>query len=474
MHETPTPAQLLAQLKGMDTFRDIADEALYWLIDRSKFKRYKKGEYLFKPGQATEYMQIVLEGAYEIMLPQVDGMREVGIFEAPHITGLLPFSRMAETKAFGTAIADATALELHKSFFVEMVTVSYEMTQALVAAMSNRIRSFTEIRLQDEKLMSLGKLSAGLAHELNNPASAIVRSVEELYNQVHYSPEWFKAVVTMKVTPEETDQVNAMLSEKIHAPTEFDNLSLLQQEERKDALLDWLDDRGIGSSEDMAEVFAAFDLTEEDLDKVAAILEPSALEPVLTWVRHVLNMEKIVAEVKDAAVRIADLVSSVKSYSYMDQAQNRQAVDIHEGIRSTLAMLKHKVLKKQIQIDKLFDLELPAVEIYPGEMNQVWTNIIDNALDALPAKGVLELKTYAKHGRLFVDITDNGPGIPESVLPKIFDPFFTTKPVGQGTGLGLEVSRRIVKDRHKGSLDVASVPGRTTFTVCLPLGAGQK
>lgn len=469
MVSTPSIDELVEGLAKVEELAGLDYDTLAWLAKNGVYKTFTVGENIFYPGMPTDHMQIILSGAFRLTFPQGREERDGGIFEGPIITGLLPFSRMTEAKATGTVIEEGATIQIHRDQFVDLVNASYELAQRLVGAMSTRIRNFTQSRLQDEKLLSLGKLSAGLAHELNNPASAIVRSVEELYKQVHNTPEGFKAVITMKITPEQTDDVNAILFKKLSTESEFQNLGLLAQESRKDDLIDWLSDNEVDNEEEVAEILAEFDFTEDDLDDVADILEPEALAPVVKWIRDVLNMEKIVTEIRDASTRIADLISSIKTYSHMDQAKSKQAANIHEGIKTTIMMLKHKLKKKQISLDKNLDLSIPKVEIYPGELNQVWTNLIDNAIDAMDKGGQLCIKTYVKHQRAFVEISDSGHGIPEEILSKIYDPFFTTKGVNEGTGLGLEVTRRIVVERHKGSIDVASKPGKTTFTVCLPL-----
>jgi signal transduction histidine kinase len=465
LEKTPDLAEQLAQI---ETLNGLPTSDLQWLVDKSEYVSYTEGEEMFIPGTEAEYMFLILAGAYKIQMPQGGEFRDFGIEDAPAITGLLPFSRMKEIKAYGTVVAPLMGLRLHKNHFVEMVNFSYALVQRLVGAMSNRIRDFTQNRLQSEKLMSLGKLSAGLAHELNNPASAIVRSVEELYSRLHNSPEDFKEIITMKITSEETDQINAIIFPKIAQLGHFEDLSLMEQENRKDDLIDWLEDHDVQQAEDLADTFVEFAISEEDLDKIADVLSPEALSPVLRWAQRVFSTEKIVGEIREAARRIAELVSSVKSYTHMDQSSNIEARNIHEGIKSTLMMLKHKLKNKQITLDKDLDLDLPVVEMFPGEINQVWTNIIDNAIDAMPPNGRLHLKTYQRHNNVIVEITDNGHGIPEEVINHIFDPFFTTKGVGEGTGLGLEVSHRII-EKHRGTIDVSSEPGRTTFSVCLPI-----
>jgi len=467
MHpEEKTPA-LIDQIRSFEMFLNLPDSDLEWLIERADYFLYKEGEQLFYPGKQVVNMQVIVDGEYIVRLKQGNEYRELGAWGTGTLTGLLPFSRMKEAIASGTALRDTYVLELHKKHFTEMVTVSYEMTQNLVGEMSDRIRDFTATRLQNEKLMSLGKLSAGLAHELNNPAASIVRNAEELYSRTHQTPERFKRIMTMRVTAEQTDQVNAILFSKINAPKRTD-LTLMQRESLKDDLLNWLEDRNVENAETIAETFVEFGMTEADLNEIHDIVDGKHLDGILPWLEGTLSLEMLVCEIQEASGRIASLITSIKSYSHMDRSKDGEKIDLPEGIINTLTMLKHQLKSKSIAVKKEFGENLPKILAFPGELNQVWTNLIDNAIDAMDEGGVLNIKTYAKRDRAFVEITDNGAGIPENVVSKIFDPFFTTKNIGKGTGLGLEVVRRIV-EHHKGSIEVDSVPGKTTFTVCFPV-----
>ena len=317
------------------------------------------------------------------------------------------------------------------------------------------------MRFQNEKLMALGKLSAGLAHELNNPASAMVRHAQQLYDKLHSTPEKFKAIMTMRITPEQTDQVNEILFSKLENLHKLD-LAFLERNERTEELLDWLDDHGVEDGEDIADTFAEFGLKADDLDRIEGIIGGKDLGGILWWLESTLSMEKLVNGIQDSAGRIRDLIQSVKQYSYMDRGVSMENIDVHEGIRNTLVMLEHTLKKQKIELEKDFDADLPALPAYPGELNQVWTNLICNATDAMEEGGRLLVRSYRDRDYA------SGPGIPEEHLTRIFDPFFTTKPMGKGTGMGLEIVQRIV-DRHRADIRVDSRPGKTTFTICLPL-----
>lgn len=459
---------LLATLSKFDIFDGVAPEAIQWLIDHAEYRLYQDAETFLKSEEPAEHMFLTVKGTYLLRFKQGNEFRDINESGRGSVTGLLPFSRMKKYTGYGIAVNDLEVLALHRDCFVEMASVSYELTQNLVATMSSRIKTFTEQRLQEEKLMSLGKLSAGLAHELNNPAAALVRSADELYQRLHQSPERFKSIITMRVTPEETDALNEILFAKARQGP-IKELSLLEREDCKDELLDWFEDHDVDNADDIAETFLDFGLHLSDAEAMKAALNGKELNAMMWWIESTLSMERLVQEIRESADRIGSLVGSVKVYTHMDQSQDLQPSDLHEGIRSSMIMLKHQFKEKGIQVIKDFDPEMPLVKVFPGQINQVWTNLLDNAIDAIPATGgILKVHTYVRNNKAVVDLIDNGPGIPEEVMGKIFDPFFTTKEVGKGTGMGLEITRRIVL-KHHGEINVKSKPGETIFTVCLPL-----
>jgi signal transduction histidine kinase len=360
-------------------------------------------------------------------------------------------------------------LSLHRDYFVEMVNVSYELVQALVSVMTSRVREFSQMRSLDEKLIALGKMSAGLAHELNNPASAMVRSTEELYSRLRQSAERFKQVITMRITPEQADRVNKVLFARIEGAAEFQDLSLMERESRKDDLLDWLEDHDLPEAEDIAESLVDFGFTETDLEHMHDAVGEASFGGVMNWIDNNLNVEKLVEEIRESADRIGKLVASIKSYSHMDQVPTKEPMDIYEGLRSTGMMLKHKFKSKRIEVEKEWPDDLPQVCAIGSELNQVWTNLLVNAVDALPEEGgKITIRAYVERDYVCIEIADNGPGIPEELQSRIFEPFFTTKGVGEGTGMGLDIVNQII-ERNEGYVDVTSEPGRTVFKTCLPV-----
>jgi signal transduction histidine kinase len=467
MKVVPKTPDLLPTLQSFPDFANIDADSLKWMIDRSEYRFYMDGEHIFQPGEPIDHMMVIMEGKYFVRLVREGEMKELGIWEKGAVTGVLPFSRMKETRAYGTAQGDVYVLVLHKKYFTEMVNVDYHLTQNLVAIMSNRIREFTSLRFQDEKLMSLGRLSAGLAHELNNPASAMKRSAEELYQKVHSTPDKFKKIMTMRVSPEDTDRINSIMYRKLQQES-YPDLSLMEREEKMDDLIDWLDENEVPQAEDLADTFVDYDFKTEDLEEIRSLLRESDLAGVLAWIESTLSLERLVGEIQESADRISTLVKSVKAYSHMDRADAREEIDLHNGLRNTLIMLKHKFKHGHIDLHKDWDLQLPHIIAHASSLNQVWTNLIVNALDAMPDGGKLTIRTHRDRDFLCVDVEDTGVGIPEEDLTRIFDPFFTTKPMGEGTGMGLDIVKKIL-DRHKATIRVQSHPGQTIFTVCFPV-----
>ncbi len=459
-------SELVNRLRTIEVFREIDREAMEWLVEKSEYRCYEPGDHVFEPGMPADHMRIVLEGHIVVTMEQKGRTREIAEWRSGVITGVLPFSRMKDHIGYGKVHKRCCILELHRSYFTEMVNVSYELVQALVGVMSTRIRDYTSLRFQNEKLMALGKLSAGLAHELNNPASAMVRDAQELYDKHHSTPEKFKAIMALRVSPEQTDAINRILFNCLERAKTLD-LSSMERLERSDDLLDWLDERGIEHADDLAETFVDFGLAEDQLEQIEGIIGGQGLGTILLWLESTLSVEKLVQDIRESADRIDELIRSIKQYSHMDRAVSMESTDVHQGIRSTLVMLKHELKQKKIRIEKDLDPDLPRIRAYSGELNQVWTNLFTNAIDAMDEGGDLRVKTFTERDMVCVRIQDSGKGIDQEDLTRIFDPFFTTKPMDKGTGMGLDIVKRIA-DRHQADIKVESKPGETVFTLCFP------
>lgn len=466
-------------IRQFPAFENVPDEQLRWLIDRTEEVAFPEGSVVYKPNDSVDYLMLILDGRICVE----DGSGGVGdelvIYDAHSILGVLPFSRMKRFPHQLVAEKQTRILRLHRDHLPELIRSCYELTETLVHQMTTRVRDFTKMTQQTEKMASLGRLSAGLAHELNNPVAAVVRSADTLKTHLRATPEAFKTVMHLDLSNEQVDSVQTVFFEKVDgqlASSTGARLTLLERSSLEDELTDWLDDHGMdddGSSTDLAGPLVEFGFSVDDLDWLVEKIGDDNLAGVLNWLVNNLVTEKLVVDISEASKRISTLVGSIKNYTHMDRGAGKEQVQLGEGIRNTLALLEHKVKRKQIALTVTIADDLPTVSGWPGELNQVWTNLIDNAIDALPDGGTLEISSEPDrqgNGLEFVltKVIDNGPGIPDDIQDKIFEPFFTTKEIGKGTGLGLDIAQGVVK-HHNGSLKVKSEPGHTEFSVCLPV-----
>lgn len=454
-------------LQNIEAFQNLDSNDMAWLASNSKVLSFEKDEFFFKPSDPADNLYIVLQGSFNVYFEREGRRNNVGELKVNDITGLLPYSRMKEARASAEALESSKVLALHRDKFNEMICEHHQLTSAFVHIMTDRTRNFTTIQQQNEKLASLGKLSAGLAHELNNPSAAVVRSSEALKQHLQSTPEKFKMVMEIDVTTEQVDTVNKVLFGRMEKAAS-QKLTLMEKTALEDDLADWMDEKDIEESMEWAEVLAEYGFLDEDLDEINTVVPDENLRAVIGWITSNIITDKMVDEIADASQRISELIGSIKSYTHMDKAQDKQDTDLHKGLQSTVTMLGHKQRSNKVSIVEDFG-DIPLVQGYPGEVNQVFTNIIDNALDAMAESGgTLTLKTEMNENFVLVKINDTGSGIPEDVVQKIFDPFFTTKAMGQGTGMGLDLVMKIMKSHHRGDVKVDSKPGDTTFTLCFP------
>lgn len=458
-----------SDFRSVDVFRDQPEEDLAWLAGVADEQTFEPKERPFRRGAPAEHMVVVLEGAFQIFTMKDNGERRLfGTIRAGEISGLLPFSRMTTFGGEGTAVERTRLARIHKDHFWEMMERMPEVGQRLVGRMTDRVRESSRLDQQREKMLALGKLSAGLAHELNNPSAAIQRSVDDLNERFGSMMPLVSRLVGHGLSPDQVEAARAAFR-TCTAPTPG-SLSALERSEKEDELADWLEDHGVPHAYVVAEVLAEEGATPDALDRLAQTVPESALADMVLWIEKGLAIERLMGEIDRSAERISGLVASVKEYSHMDRAPARQSTDIHAGIEQTLTMLGHSVRKKGLAVERDWGDDVPEVCVYPGEINQVWTNLLDNAIGAAPEGGRLALKSWREGALVCVSVTDDGDGIPADVLDRIWEPFFTTKDPGAGTGLGLDVVQRIVA-QHEGRIDAESEPGRTTFTVCLPIEA---
>jgi signal transduction histidine kinase len=465
MTENPSrssPEELLVKLRTIPVFADLPAEDLLWFISQSEERRADVGEAIMHEGDLPDFMMVMLEGEMRARAEHGNPDGPVFTVSAGDVTGMLPFSRLKTISVTGRAVRPAHFLGFPVVQFTELYRRMPELTRRLVGLLADRVRSVTRAEQQHEKLAALGKLSAGLAHELNNPSAAARRSAAALRDCLVRLRE---AARNTDIGPEDCGLL-AEREEAIRAtlkPAQFKDE--FARVEREEAIQAWLEAHNVEDAWKLAPPLAEAGLTDEHLAGFAAAAGAS-VGPELTRFATLLEMERIAEELEHSSARISDLIKAIKEYSYMDQGP-MQEVDIERGLETTLTIMNHK-LKRGIIVIREYAPNLPKVMSSGSELNQVWTNLIDNAADAMNGNGKLKIHTARENDYVLVEITDNGAGISPEVISRIFDPFFTTKGVGEGTGLGLDVVNRIIKNLG-GQVSVTSVPGNTRFQVRIPI-----
>jgi signal transduction histidine kinase len=452
-----------SELLRVPAFADLPDDQIAWFISHSEEMLLKSGETAFRADDPADAMFVVLDGQFQAR-GELGGETVVLTVQPGSVTGVLPFSRMKQFTVGARAVTDARALRFPSPLFPELVNRMPELTQRLVGLMSDRIRETTRREQQRDRLASLGKLSAGLAHELNNPASAAKRAASQLRDVLKKIKDSSHELGRRDLTPaqkSEIEKLEASFVQSDEVPP--DALTVSDLEEQIDSLL-----RSHGQNDlwQMAADLAHKNIKPEALESLFANLDAVTARAALVRIAASVEVATLLNEIESGTSRISDLVRAIKEYTYMDQAPV-QNVDIAKSLETTLTILNHK-LKKGVVVQRDYGKIPLLVNSFGSELNQVWTNIIDNAIDAMGGKGQLRIRTYRQDNSVVVEIADNGPGIPPDVQPHIFEPFFTTKGVGEGTGLGLDTVMRIV-NKHKGDIQLNSKPGDTRFQIWLPL-----
>ena len=451
------------ELRRVTEFADLPDDQLDWFLSQSQEMHLKAGEMYSRQGDPADAMFVILEGHLQGR-GELNGETIVFDLEPGDVTGVLPFSRMKQFTVGQRAETDSRALRFPASLFPDLIQRMPELTKRLVGLMSDRIREVTRLEQQRDRLASLGKLSAGLAHELNNPASAAKRAASQLSETIKKikgaSLELGRRDLT-QAQKAEIEKLEALFTQKDVVPP--DALTISDLEDQIDSLL-----RSHGQNDlwQLAADLARRNIKPEILESLFGNLDADAARAALVRIAASVEIAVLLHEIESSTSRISDLVGAIKEYTYMDQAKV-QNVDVVKSLETTLTILNHK-LKQGVAVQRDYQRVPLLVNSFGSELNQVWTNIIDNAIDAMHGKGELRVRTYRDEGCVVVEIGDNGPGISPQVQPHIFEPFFTTKGVGEGTGLGLDTVQRIVK-KHRGNIQVNSKPGDTRFQVWLPL-----
>jgi signal transduction histidine kinase len=452
-----------SELRRIPTFQGLPDDQLDWFISQTEEIRLKPGDVYLQLGDLASSMVVILEGELQAR-GDINGETFVIPFAAGAVTGVLPFSRMKKSVVTGRALTESRILKFPSSRFPELIQKMPELTQRLVGVMADRIREVTRVEQQRDRLAGLGKLSAGLAHELNNPASAAKRATSLLRDALKRIKDAVQELGKHQLTAAQKSEIEK-LEASFMQPSQnpLDTLATSDLEDQMDSLL-----RSHGQSDlwQLASDLAHRGVKPEVLESLFATLDANVARAALVRIAASVEIANLLNEIESSTSRISDLVRAVKEYTYMDQTP-AQNVDVIKGLENTLTILHHK-LKRGVTVRREYEKVPLLVNSFGSELNQIWTNLIDNAIDAMGGKGELRVRTYRDDTCVVVEIGDNGPGISPEVKAHIFEPFFTTKGVGEGTGLGLDTVQRIVK-KHRGTIQVTSKPGDTRFQVFLPL-----
>lgn len=463
---------LLDTLGQVPLFAHLPNEQLQWLSEQGTEIQLRKGELIACQGDPPDGFYIILDG-------KTEWTRKVGQQEV-HVVNLEAGTVFAELillldqpyPTSGRALTAVRLYKLTKDAFFYMLSRCPSIQREILKISAQRSQLHESVSQQHAKLISLGTMAAGLAHELNNPAAAVRRSSKGLHeifrtlsNQAFQLNQW-------QMTPAQQAFIASLPLEVIEHAQTSSQLDPLTQSDRCDEIADWLYAHDVTKGWKLAPTLVGAGLDTDWLTQLTTRVPPGSLGDVLSWLEAAVTGESLIGEIEQSSTRISTLVNTVKEYSYMDQAP-LQEVDVHEGIENTLKILEHKLKTGSIVVTREYDSSLPPIWAFGSELNQVWTNLINNAIDALDGSGQIWIRTFQEPDRVLVEIADNGHGIPSDIQPRIFEPFFTTKSTGEGTGLGLDISRRIVVGQHKGDIRVTSKLGDTRVAVRLPLELRQ-
>jgi signal transduction histidine kinase len=458
--------ELVDRLVAHRTLSGAPREELEWLATHGELRLYETGDVIASKGQLVTDMTVMLSGRVGVYIERGTGRRHLMESHGGDVTGLLPYSRM--TMAIGDVLIEepTETLAVPRDQLPEMIRECPTVTATLVHVMLDRARQFASTDWQDEKMASLGRLAAGIAHELNNPATAAARSAKLLGEGLKEVGEAAHALGAAYLTESQRSEVATLLGRSLIPPT-TGVFSAIERADREDEITGWLERHGadIGPAVALAES----GVTVETLDELAEAISGDALDAALRWIAAAYTAQSLTTDIERATTRIYDLVSAVKRFTYMDRATVTEPTDVAQGLVDTVSVLAMKARAKSAAVRLEVAPDLPLVPAYGGELNQIWANLLENALDAVGPSGEVIVNAAREGNAVVVKVIDNGSGIEPDVQSRMFDPFFTTKPLGQGTGLGLDITRRIVR-AHAGQIVVDSRPGRTEFRVTLPLG----
>ncbi|HEX8390991.1 MAG TPA: ATP-binding protein [Longimicrobium sp.] len=454
-------------------FPRFSEAEIALLANYGERVRFAPGETLFRQGDTDYDFFVLLSGETRVTKMAAGDELLLTVHHAGEFSGELSILSGSPAIATATTTGEVEAIRIPRDRLRQLVVSCQPVAEVILPALVGRRQEVDSQMQQQEKLAALGRMAAGLAHELNNPAAAVRRAAAQLDDTVAQAQV---ASLRLHAHPLEPEQL--ALLESLHGESRAFCVAALpmtplQRSAHEDEVSDWLDDHGIAEGWNLAEVLVAGGVTPRRLDQVAETMGEARLEDTVRWLASTQASATLLREVVQSADRISFLVHSIKQYSHMDQAPELKEVDLHTGLESTLTLLQHK-LKHGVEVERQYDDALPRVCVYPGELNQVWTNLIDNAVDAMQGKGHLRIRTWVDGDQAQVEIADDGPGIPPDIQRKIWEPFFTTKGVGEGSGLGLDIARKVIQRRHGGAIRVDSRPGETRFLISLPLAGPPK
>jgi signal transduction histidine kinase len=460
-------------LRQVPLFAQLPEQQLQWLCEQGTEVWRQPGEIHRAEGAPADRVFVMLEGEVRVSQQVGDEELVLATYGPKTLFGELPILMGQEYFwASGRALTKCHIFELRKEAFWQLIATCSCITTAIFRTMAERVQDLQSMLQQREKLAALGTLAAGLAHELNNPGAAVGRSARNLEEIFQELPSLALKLNQQQMTSAQLAVIAELQRDAAKRAKIAPRLDPLTQSDREDEVTDWLEAHGVVDGWKLASTLVAAGLDSEWLDTVVVNVPAHTVGDVLTWLTGTLTGVGLLSEIEHGAARISNLVRAIKDYSYMDQAP-LQEVDVHEGLESTLTILSHK-LKGGVVVTREYDRSLPRISAYGSELNQVWTNLIDNAIDAMGGQGQIWVRTRCEHDQVLVEIADNGPGIPPEIQHRIFEPFFTTKGVGEGTGLGLDITYRTVVGKHHGGISVLSNPGDTRFLVRLPVAAQKE
>ncbi|MFZ1996476.1 MAG: ATP-binding protein [Solirubrobacteraceae bacterium] len=462
----------VADLRAIDLFTELSDEELQTWCDAAELKDIPAGTVMAKQDETKTGLILVLQGTIEALVQDGTGDEPIGDHVAPTWMGAIPTLVGGASAVRMVTRGDVRVAVIGPDRFVDLVRAHRPVFLRVMAMVRPVTRRITQRESSRERLAALGTMSAGLAHELNNPASAAKRAASDLADALDVLTATVGLLVESGIEREQAAELVALQREAAATCAHHELLSGLDAADAEDALSEALAAAGVDEPWRISDPMVSGGIDPSFVARVAEAAGP-ATAATLRWIAASLGARQLSAELRDSTDRMGQLVKAIKTYAYMDRGELVQ-VDVREGLDSTLILLKHKLKHTQITVERNYDPALGKLTVHGAELNQVWTNLLDNAIDAVGESGHITITTRADGDCAEIDIADDGPGIPADMRDRVFDPFFTTKEVGSGTGLGLDTARRILAERHHGSLTVESRPGHTVFRARLPLNGASR